>query len=698
MTLPTLKLDDRTFEQIFRDAKLRIPTYTPEWTDFNESDPGITLLQLFSWLTETMLYQMNRLPELNYIKFLELLGMRLKPAQAATVYLTFKANPNAREVPSVPRYTQVEAPPAANGDPLIFETEDGLGLVRRPLTHVQVFDGTGFTNVTSANETEGGAFQPFGWIPQRGSALYLGFEPLAAAEGEPSPPTKDLFPQQIRWRVFKPTAELRGKPQSCNEANDPPTSPVTLIWEYKPTEKATYWRRLTLFKDDSAGFTREGEILIAGPPEIAATTEGNVAESRYWLRCRLERGSYPTEQSTSIDFIRPNTVKAVNLATARQEILGVSNGLPRQAFPLRYKPIEVDSFQLEVEVDGSEPKMCKRVDDFLALERNDCPRDSVNDAWNQKGNLLASKQDEIWYILNPITGTVQFGDDKYPVAGARIVAVKYRYGGGTAGNVDANLITTLVNLPGVDGVTNLRKAEGGRDAQTLQELQKKAPAHFRSQCRAVTAEDYKILAEGAGGVERATAIPLAHPDFPGVKVPGAVTVVIVPEAASKDDLAPQPSAELIQSVCGYLNKHRLLTTEVFVKGPRYRAVQVHAVVHANAYAAFDLVKQRIMLEINELLDPLGRTLIDEPEHKRPRIWEFGQDLYPSGFFSTILGVKDVVAVENLEVSIDGRPFDLDNQNRSRDLERLKGRVVLEDDCLFYGVHNHEITVIPYDDK
>src|SRR3954464_6087502 len=73
MPLIAPPLDTEKFEDIFRQARLRIPRYTPEWTDFNESDPGITLLQLFAWLTEMMLYKMNQVPERNYIKFLQLL-------------------------------------------------------------------------------------------------------------------------------------------------------------------------------------------------------------------------------------------------------------------------------------------------------------------------------------------------------------------------------------------------------------------------------------------------------------------------------------------------------------------------------------------------------------------------------------------------------------------------------------------------
>src|SRR5262245_57825515 len=148
MPLEAPKLDSRTFEELLRETQLRPPPYTPEWTDFNESDPGTTLVQLFVWLTEMMLYQMNRVPERNYIKFLKLFNQELRPAQPADAHLTFTAQAGA-EVESVRAGTQVMAQSPAGGEPLVFETEAGLDLIRVPLSDVRVFDGAGFANATT---------------------------------------------------------------------------------------------------------------------------------------------------------------------------------------------------------------------------------------------------------------------------------------------------------------------------------------------------------------------------------------------------------------------------------------------------------------------------------------------------------------------------------------------------------------------
>ena len=61
----------------------RIPAHNPEWSNYNDSDPGITLLQLFAFMTESVIYRANLIPERNRRKFLRLLGGTLKEARSA---------------------------------------------------------------------------------------------------------------------------------------------------------------------------------------------------------------------------------------------------------------------------------------------------------------------------------------------------------------------------------------------------------------------------------------------------------------------------------------------------------------------------------------------------------------------------------------------------------------------------------------
>lgn len=79
MALPAHTLDDRRFQDLVDEAKRRIHVRCPEWSDHNVSDPGVTLIELFAWMTDLLLYRLNRVPENQYVHFLNLLGVRLAP-------------------------------------------------------------------------------------------------------------------------------------------------------------------------------------------------------------------------------------------------------------------------------------------------------------------------------------------------------------------------------------------------------------------------------------------------------------------------------------------------------------------------------------------------------------------------------------------------------------------------------------------
>jgi hypothetical protein len=74
MPLQLPNLDDRRYNDLIAEALARIPTYSPEWTNLNPSDPGITLVELFAYLTDMLLYRLNRVTDDNTRRFLKLLN------------------------------------------------------------------------------------------------------------------------------------------------------------------------------------------------------------------------------------------------------------------------------------------------------------------------------------------------------------------------------------------------------------------------------------------------------------------------------------------------------------------------------------------------------------------------------------------------------------------------------------------------
>lgn len=74
MPLPLPNLDDRTYADLITEARSRIAQEYPNWTDHNPSDVGIILLELMAWLTEMVLYRVDRIPDKNVITYLQLLN------------------------------------------------------------------------------------------------------------------------------------------------------------------------------------------------------------------------------------------------------------------------------------------------------------------------------------------------------------------------------------------------------------------------------------------------------------------------------------------------------------------------------------------------------------------------------------------------------------------------------------------------
>ena len=119
--IPPPKLDDRTFHDIVEEAISMIPRYAPEWTNHNPSDPGITLIELAAWMTDLLIYRLNQVPDKNYVAFLNLLGIKLRPPRAAKALTKFNLVEAATKQ-RVPRGTQVSTPQATEEHTVTFET------------------------------------------------------------------------------------------------------------------------------------------------------------------------------------------------------------------------------------------------------------------------------------------------------------------------------------------------------------------------------------------------------------------------------------------------------------------------------------------------------------------------------------------------------------------------------------------------
>lgn len=607
-------IDNRTYDDIVAEARVRIPRYTPEWTDLNDSDPGMTIVQLMAWLTEMQLYRLGQVPELNYLKFIELLGLKLLPAVAATAEITFPVKAGATTASiDVPRGTQISAEGGDANAPVIFETDRTLIAVSAPLLSLQAFDGNNFYNLTSTNAEALTPFQPLG-IAATDAALYIGF-----GNSTPFPP------RELDLTVFAPQPSSTGA-MSCNSLGAAQRASAKLLWEYW---NGTSWRSVTLLSDGTLAFSRSGHIVLKMPAvgSVQLLAVGLVATPLLYVRARLAAPTY--ERAPSVFNIRTNTVTATQAVSVQSEVVGGTTGVKDATLSLANAPVLANTLQLFVD-EGDGPALWEEVEDFFA-----------------------STQRDRHYVLDQNEGAIRFGDGvngaipaiNPALRDSNIVASAYRYGGGVAGNVGAGKIKTLVGaVDGIDasGVKNLWAATGGQDAETLEQAKLRAPRTLRNHDRAVTAEDFEQLATQAPGVRRARALALRHPDFPGVEVAGAVTVIVVPDGDAPN---PMPSAGTLRNVCQYLSDRRLITTELYVMPPTYRRVAVTASVTAQDTADAATLKRDIEDRLTTYFHPLTGG-------EDGNGWPFGEDIYFSRVFGKV-SIDGIRSIESLVISIDG---------------------------------------------
>src|SRR4051812_13133381 len=132
-------LDDRRYEDILREARALIPQYSPEWTNLSDADPGMTLVQLFSWMTEMIIFRLNQVPDKTYIHFLNFIGEERKPARPASAPLTFSLKlDRAVEVPPFTRCATRQRDDSTSAD---FVTVDGLTVHSSTVTRVMTVRG-----------------------------------------------------------------------------------------------------------------------------------------------------------------------------------------------------------------------------------------------------------------------------------------------------------------------------------------------------------------------------------------------------------------------------------------------------------------------------------------------------------------------------------------------------------------------------
>jgi hypothetical protein len=178
VTIPVPVLDDRSFDELVAEAKARIGVHTPEWTNLNDSDPGITIIEVFAFLTENLLYRSNRIPEANRIKFLTMLGIPVQPASPGNGLVAFSNDRGPLAPLAVPASTQVMA------GQVPFLT--GIGLAALPVTCAAYYKAPQVLDAAT-QATYQQLYQTFLNAPSDVLSFYLPIAFGVPATGKPDP-------------------------------------------------------------------------------------------------------------------------------------------------------------------------------------------------------------------------------------------------------------------------------------------------------------------------------------------------------------------------------------------------------------------------------------------------------------------------------------------------------------------------------
>jgi len=628
MTLPDPKIDTLTYRELLQETLARVPVHTPEWTNLNDSDPGVTLAQLFAFMGESVIYRANRIPERNRQKFLRLLGLPLRSAEPARG-LAALSNPRGAPVP-----VTLSAGQELRAGPVPFTTETGLDVlpiqsrlyVKRPLaledqpevaalyrrlyasfdapdTELAFYatsaieppqPGRAAPDVALADDTVDGVAwlallarpgdNPAAIRPLlAGRVLTVGVAPATASDGHTLPAGSTVIETEAPLRFELPDTSgtvARYTQLEPGKSDNVRARPGIVELRLPGADQLAY------------GWADTLDPLEAGsgafPPSLSETEdEGQLIT---WLRISVgEDGGVGRQTPVNLSWVGINATRIIQRATAAPERLPQGTGAPSQIATLAQTPVLLDT--LRVTINGAE---WTRTDDLAAA-----PGEGADDTISTTAQVFTADRQ---------TGTITFGDG---INGARpprdaVILATYAYGGGLDGQIDVDALKAGPALPQGLKATNPVPTYGASRAETIDEAEQRIPGSYRRRNRLVTAEDFEEVARATPGVDlgRVEAAPLLHPDLPDQAAPGSMTVMAIPRTSATGGDAPVPNRFVLDQICRHLSPRRLITTELHVRGPTYRDIRLS--IGVDVISGFDQapVLEAVRTAIRAFLSPL----------------------------------------------------------------------------------------------
>ena len=671
MPLPSPILDDRSYQQLRDELIRRIPVYAPEWTDHNASDPGITLIELFAFLGENLLYRFNQIPDATKLAFLRLLQIPLRPATPARAMVTLTSTDSTGSSVLVPIGSQVMAGSVpfdsfneVSAWPLEVTVIGKIVAPEPDAPDEKEFAQASIDARGGIKQGEKAAYYKNQTVPGDPSALDAVAVDFATAAG---PVDFQKSVDGAIWIAVLQTAItkinlLGGAQLSLGFVPDPVVPSIDqismcpglgstdngaeMIWDASTgvldSNGQPTFTTIKVEGDTTRGLAGQGVVQLRLPdhittlgvftppdPDLEGTDsfppqieDQQLAQNViFWLRGTRRDPSRPLGK---LLFVGINATEVVQMIKAPTEFVGTGNASASQTYKLVHKPAIVGTTRIQVE------EISGWTD------------------WESLDGFEDSNEGSRHYVLDPEAGTITFGNGvrgRAPQIGERIRAVEYRYGGGTEGNVGANAISQVAGVPLVK-CSNPMPAVGGAPGESIADGLERVPGEFRRHDRAVTRSDFQelALATPGAGVGRADCIPLFDPTTKDQNAAGVVSVVVWPREDAKNPNAPRPDRTLLSQVCAWLDARRLVTTELYVIPPTYKKIAVAVGLQAKPGYGIEAVRRWAELVIRQYLAPLPPYGLDGGG------WPLGRAIYGPELEAAALQVEGVQFIECLRLA------------------------------------------------
>jgi predicted phage baseplate assembly protein len=574
------KLDDIGYKELRKAAQAKLPKSAPTWDDHNLSDPGITFLEFFSWLSDVELYRLNRVTPEHLKKFLALLGDRYPGTKAAGGVIVRNEGVDAGLQINAGSTIEVDT----GGKKKVFRTLSAFYGNPAEVDSITVLKNNDWFTTRSFDKNRPiEPFYAFGETPKSSNLFRLNLNKA------PSKHLK-LYIDLVESDLPSYAADWE-KDYAWLKTHDS----VELEWYLKVGSQAY----LMIPHEDSTLNLRYSGTITFILDAIVPADENDDTQ----IECRLKRSSYTI--APFIKGIYLNTIEVEQAESVTQS--AYSTGEALQTLLLEKQGV--------LDGDGA----------GVSIETRDSAGNIAS--WKRVDSLHGSRGSDKHYVYDNVTRQVHFGDGRH---GALIpeteqIICRYSVSEGSQGEVPLTLVWPVAE--GMD-FYNFQPILGGSDPADYEERFAAIAANWRKPSQAVTLDDYETLAKAAPGLRVARAKATAD------STANHISVTVVPYSRSNYAV---PDDFFCARVCRFLDTRRLITTRISVEKPRYTRVGVDVRIKARVSFDEESIRLRMIRAIDDYLHPLYGG--DDRQG-----WPFGRAVYLSDIYALLEPIEGVDCV------------------------------------------------------